>query len=239
MHWIVAYTFLNVREKKITSFCQVLKKMHTKENWFLFFCLVVYRQLKFISVHQSVKLLINLVKTGLPVNLFDSNWFMNTYVNAESTWFEPKYLPSSVHNSSRCLYMSSTGANGVTTLKSSITTRIRACPRAHNYHAASFTLSLHNCRGSTTVLKVREQNLIREWSERKKFFCTPHIWKSGGYNLFTRRGYEQANNYQYWIHWNLLFSCRVNTYVIGLYYSRPIMNRHGSRICSRGAYIGT
>jgi len=26
---IVAYTFLNVREK-ITSFCQVLKKMHTK-----------------------------------------------------------------------------------------------------------------------------------------------------------------------------------------------------------------
>jgi len=22
--------------KKITSFCQVLKKMHTKENWFLF-----------------------------------------------------------------------------------------------------------------------------------------------------------------------------------------------------------
>jgi len=166
--------------KKITSFCQVLKKMHTKENWFLFFCLTVYRQLKFILVHQSVKLLINLVKTGLPVNLFDSNWFMNTYVNAESTWFEPKYLPSSVHNSSRCLYMSSTGANGVTTLKSSITTRIRACPRAHNCHAASFTLSLHNCRGSTTVLKVREQNVIREWSERKKNFCTPTFGKVGG-----------------------------------------------------------
>jgi len=33
---IVAYTFLNVREK-ITSFCQVLKKMHTEENWFQFF----------------------------------------------------------------------------------------------------------------------------------------------------------------------------------------------------------
>jgi len=31
----VAYTFLN-RYKKITSFCQVSKEMHTKENWFLF-----------------------------------------------------------------------------------------------------------------------------------------------------------------------------------------------------------
>jgi len=28
--------------KKFTSFCQVLKKMHTKENWFLSFCLTVY-----------------------------------------------------------------------------------------------------------------------------------------------------------------------------------------------------
>jgi len=28
--------------KKTTSFCQVLKKMHTKENWFFFFCLTVY-----------------------------------------------------------------------------------------------------------------------------------------------------------------------------------------------------
>ena len=30
--------------KKITSFCQVglLKEKHTKENWFLFFCLMVY-----------------------------------------------------------------------------------------------------------------------------------------------------------------------------------------------------
>jgi len=36
-------TFLrpNVCEKLI-SFCQVLTKMHTKENWFFFFCLVVY-----------------------------------------------------------------------------------------------------------------------------------------------------------------------------------------------------
>jgi len=28
--------------KKFTSFYQVLKKMHTKENWFLFFCVTVY-----------------------------------------------------------------------------------------------------------------------------------------------------------------------------------------------------
>ena len=34
IHGIVAYTFLNVCEK-ITSFCQALKMMQTK-NWFLF-----------------------------------------------------------------------------------------------------------------------------------------------------------------------------------------------------------
>jgi len=28
--------------QKFTSFCQVLKETHTKENWFLFFCLTVY-----------------------------------------------------------------------------------------------------------------------------------------------------------------------------------------------------
>jgi len=27
--------------KKFTSFCQVLKKMHKKENWFLFFCVTL------------------------------------------------------------------------------------------------------------------------------------------------------------------------------------------------------
>jgi len=32
---IVAHTFLNIYET-ITSFCQVLKETHTKENWFLF-----------------------------------------------------------------------------------------------------------------------------------------------------------------------------------------------------------
>jgi len=42
MHGIAAYTFLNVCEK--ISFCQALKKMHTKENWFLFFCLTMYLQ---------------------------------------------------------------------------------------------------------------------------------------------------------------------------------------------------
>ena len=39
---IIAYTFLSKYEKKITSFCQVLKEMHVKENCFLFFCLAVY-----------------------------------------------------------------------------------------------------------------------------------------------------------------------------------------------------
>ena len=28
--------------QKLTSFCEVFKKMHTKEYWFLFFCLTVY-----------------------------------------------------------------------------------------------------------------------------------------------------------------------------------------------------
>ena len=30
--------------------------------------------------------------------------------------------------------------------------------------------------------------MIRERSERKKFFVPPHIWKSGGYNFFPRGG---------------------------------------------------
>ena len=38
---IVADTFLNIYEK-FTSFCQVLKELHTKENCFIFFCLTVY-----------------------------------------------------------------------------------------------------------------------------------------------------------------------------------------------------
>ena len=42
MHGIVAYTFLDVCEK-FTSSCPVLKKMHTEENRFLFFCLTVCR----------------------------------------------------------------------------------------------------------------------------------------------------------------------------------------------------
>ena len=29
--------------KKFTSLCQALKQKHTKENWFFFFCLTVYR----------------------------------------------------------------------------------------------------------------------------------------------------------------------------------------------------
>ena len=50
---IVAYTYPNVCEK-ITSFCLVLKKMHTKENWFLF-CLTVYMDERtFILLYKSV-----------------------------------------------------------------------------------------------------------------------------------------------------------------------------------------
>jgi len=37
---IVAYTFFKIYEK-FTSFCQVLKETHTKENWYVF-CLTVY-----------------------------------------------------------------------------------------------------------------------------------------------------------------------------------------------------
>jgi len=36
MHRIVGYMFLNIYKKIHTSFCQVLKEMHTKENWFFF-----------------------------------------------------------------------------------------------------------------------------------------------------------------------------------------------------------
>jgi len=47
MHGKIEYTELwlilpLMYVKKFTSFCQVLKKMHTKENWFLSFCLTVY-----------------------------------------------------------------------------------------------------------------------------------------------------------------------------------------------------
>ena len=44
-----------------------------------------------------------------------------------------------------------------------------------------------------------------------------------GVQLFPRGGYDQATNYQFWIHWNLLPGCRINKYVIGLYCS--IMNQ--------------
>jgi len=41
----------------------------------------------------------------------------------------------------------------------------------------------HWFRGGATVLKVGGQNVIRSLRSRKKFFCTSHIWKSGGYNF--------------------------------------------------------
>ena len=40
--------------KKFTSFCQVVKKMHTKENWF-FFCVTVYNK----SVDMWVRRLVD------------------------------------------------------------------------------------------------------------------------------------------------------------------------------------
>ena len=54
--------------------------------------------------------------------------------------------------------------------------------------------------------------MIRERSKGKNLYpCFPNV------------GYKQANNYQYWIHWNLLSDCRTDKYVIGLYCS--IMNQ--------------
>ena len=44
-------------------------------------------------------------------------------------------------------------------------------------------VSAHGIRGGATVLKVGGQKVIRERSERKTIFCTPHIWQSGGYNF--------------------------------------------------------
>ena len=41
MYGIVAYAFLSVCEKT-HQFLLSINKMHTKENWFLFFCLMVY-----------------------------------------------------------------------------------------------------------------------------------------------------------------------------------------------------
>jgi len=58
-------------------------------------------------------------------------------------------------------------------------------------------ITIKSVRGGATVLKVGGQNVIREQSERKNFFCTPHIWKSGGVQFFTRAGYEQGNKYHY------------------------------------------
>ena len=59
-------------------------------------------------------------------------------------------------------------------------------------------------RGGATILSEGGQNVIRE---------------KVGVQFFPCGGYEEANNYQYWIHWNLLSGCRINKYAIGLYYS--------------------
>jgi len=55
---IAAYTFVSVCEKIIQQFLSSVKKMHTKENWFLFFCLTVYKAViallcRFFSLLQT------------------------------------------------------------------------------------------------------------------------------------------------------------------------------------------
>ena len=71
-------------------------------------------------------------------------------------------------------------------------------------------------RGGATILKVRGTKRDLRAKRTKKKILYPHIWKSGGYNFFPRGRYEQANNYQYWLHWNLLSGCCINKSVIGL-----------------------
>jgi len=47
--------------KKIISFCHILKKMHTKENWFLFSasrCICIYINI-YIYIQLHIHLLIN------------------------------------------------------------------------------------------------------------------------------------------------------------------------------------
>ena len=69
---------------------------------------------------------------------------------------------------------------------------------------------------------------------RKKILY-PHIWKSGGTIFFTRGGTSKEVS----IIIKYTEICCLVVALIHIYYSRPIMNRPGSRILSRGAYIGT
>ena len=56
--WLSDLLFLGLLYvKKFTSFCQVLNKMHTKENWFPFFCLTVYTQ-------RTVQIILNSTQQG-------------------------------------------------------------------------------------------------------------------------------------------------------------------------------
>jgi len=50
------YTFLNICEK-ITCFSQVLKEVHTTENWFLFsasWCIIINRERGLVTLNPSV-----------------------------------------------------------------------------------------------------------------------------------------------------------------------------------------
>jgi len=70
--------------------------------------------------------------------------------------------------------------------------------------------ALFRTRGGATVLKEGgDKTWFASEASEKNFFVPPHLEK-WGYNFFTRAGYEQGNNYQYWIHWNLLPGCRIN-----------------------------
>jgi len=60
-------------------------------------------------------------------------------------------------------------------------------------------------------------------ASEKNFFCTPHVWKSGGYNFLHVRGTSK----QITISIEYTEICCLVVALIGLYYrsSRPIMNQ--------------
>jgi len=77
---------------------------------------------------------------------------------------------------------------------------IQRSMRWSTYHTASDWLC--SSRGGAAILKV----------EGTKSDSRASTFPNVGV------GYKQANN-QYWIQWNVLCGCRINKYVIGLYYT--------------------
>ena len=89
----------------------------------------------------------------------------------------------------------------------------------HRTCASRLLTNTHTNQGRRHSFKSGGTKRDSRAKRARKKICTPHIWKSGGTIFFTRAGYEQGNNYQYWIHWNLLSGCRINRS------SRPIMHQ--------------